>query len=172
MKRPASHGAPVLDCLAVHLQPERVMARRVRARWRGGGGAAARAPTRGRRAQERPVRADALLGGSERAVGLAALSDSAEYIADVIQTAAGHDGAGAGAGAGGAAGGGGGGAAPPPPPEGAAGGQPRTKRQLLTEGLKHLIDRRAPGPTHCAPHGSQRASRQRPCRGASCAPAA
>jgi hypothetical protein len=120
------------------------------------------------------VRADALLGGSERAVGLAALSDSAEYIADVIQTAAGHDGGGAAgaAGGGGAASGGGGGAAAPAPAEGAAGGQPRTKRQLLTEGLKHLIDRRAPGPTHCAPHGSQRASRQRPCRGASCAPAA
>lgn len=49
------------------------------------------------------MRADALLGGSERAVGLAALSDSAEYIADVIQTAAGHDGGGAA----GAAGGGG-----------------------------------------------------------------
>jgi len=111
------------------------------------------------------VRADALLGGSERAVGLAALSDSAEYIADVIQTAAGHDGGGAAgaAGGGGAASGGGGGAAAPAPAEGAAGGQPRTKRQLLTEGLKHLIDRRAPGPTHRAAHSSWSAPRRAPC---------
>jgi hypothetical protein len=34
--------------------------------------------------QERPVRADALLGSSDRVIGLAALADSADYLADVI----------------------------------------------------------------------------------------
>ena len=36
------------------------------------------------RAQERPVRADALLGSADKVTGLAALSDSADYLADVI----------------------------------------------------------------------------------------
>lgn len=81
------------------------------------------------------MRADTLLGSSERAVALAALSDSAEYIADVILRAAGRGRASAALaakdadGVGGAAGGAGG------------AGRRRAPRELLTEGLKHLMDR-------------------------------
>ena len=85
-------------------------------------------------AQERPVRADALLGSSERAVALAALSDSAEYIADVILRAAGRGRASVALAARGADG-------------AAAGGSSRRRapREMLTEGLKHLMDRCALG---------------------------
>ncbi|KAK9837523.1 hypothetical protein WJX81_008555 [Elliptochloris bilobata] len=84
--------------------------------------------------QERPVRADTLLGSSERAAALAALSDSAEYIADVILRAAGRGRASAALAAkdaGGAGDGDGDGGA----------GRRRAPRELLTEGLKHLMDR-------------------------------
>ena len=76
------------------------------------------------------MRADTLLGSSERAVALAALSDSAEYIADVILRAAGRGRASPALAAKDATGAGAGGA-----------GRRRAPRELLTEGLKHLMDR-------------------------------
>ncbi len=77
------------------------------------------------------MRAD-LLGSSDRAVGLAALSDSAEYIADVIMRAVARGRSHAASKE-----------APPGPPAVAGGGTGRRKssRDLLTESLKHLMDR-------------------------------
>ncbi|CAL5223744.1 g6305 [Coccomyxa viridis] len=50
----------------------------------GSGGEAAQIEVLQRIFQERPVRADALLGSADKVTGLAALSDSADYLAEVI----------------------------------------------------------------------------------------
>ncbi len=87
-------------------------------------------------AQERPIRADALLSSSDKVASLAALADSADYLADVIGRSGAMDVAAGPGGITAAQGGGGGGRAK----SGAAGGKPGG---MLTVGMAHLMDRRA-----------------------------
>ena len=77
--------------------------------------------------QERPVRADALLGSADKVSGLAALSDSADYLADVIARSGAMDVSTIG-----------GGSRPSSPMKGQS-----TNRVsgMLTLGMSHLMDR-------------------------------
>lgn len=77
--------------------------------------------------QERPVRADALLGSADKVTGLAALSDSADYLADVIARSGAMDVSSIG-----------GGSRPSSPSRNQASSR---LSGMLTLGMSHLMDR-------------------------------
>lgn len=88
--------------------------------------------------QERPVRGDALLGSSDKVSSLAALADSADYVADVISRSGAMDVSGAS--------GGGDRLRPASPRKNAAANGKSgaaSSSSMLTVGMAHLMDRLA-----------------------------
>ncbi len=94
-------------------------------------------------AQERPIRADALLATADALVSLAALADSADYLADVIGRSGAMDVPSASAApAAGASGSG--------TPRSAGAGAGKQLSGMLTKGMAHLMDRCSWGALYCA----------------------